>query len=364
MRRLLIVTIIAATCAASLALGASPCSNANGGNTASKRVVLRWDDSSDLDLQVTGSAAGHKGFKLDAANRRISGQAELDTSRGPGAGTETAAILRQSEGIYQFYVHDFTTREESWDDSLSRSGARVEVYYGDTLERTYAVPSGQAGNTWTVFALYGDDLTAINSMSSEIEGGQVGRTLRTCLIPGDILLGRIPDSLVPGAWSHVGIYAGDGRVIEAASENENVGVGTEADWQYPGKTWVTYMRVVNADAATRRRAVAFAQRQVDRGCPYDIRFYSKQANGGSWYCSELVWAAYLHASGGKINLEHTPDRLGVYPWEIERSAEVSYIGGHYEKEPGRSPKVAFLYVQLVCTHLYSWGRALWHDIFH
>lgn len=325
-------------------------------------MVLRWDDSSDLDLQVTGSAAGHKGFKLDAANRRISGQAELDTARGPGAGTETATILKQSDGIYQFYVHDYTTRDLSWDEGLSMSGATVEVYYGDRLERTFSVPS-TAGNTWTVFALYGDELTAIDTLSFESDPRKVGRTLRTALIPGDILLGRIPDSLVPGAWSHVAIYAGDGRVLEAASENENVGVRTETDWEYPGMTWVTYMRVVNADAATRQKAVSFAQRQVDRGCPYDIRFYSKQANGGSWYCSELVWAAYLNASGGKINLENTPDRLGVYPWEIERSSEVSYMGGHYEREPGRSPRVAFLYVKLVCDHLYAWGKELWHEIF-
>jgi hypothetical protein len=365
MRRLIIGTVTAAICVASLALGASPCSNANGGNTDVKKVVLRWSGSSDLDLHVTGSTARHEGFKLEGgSSRTIPGQVVLDTSRGAGPGVEATTIIKQSEGIYQFYVHDYTARYETASGSLSRSRATIEVYFGDRLERTFAVPGGQAGNVWTACAVYGDEVMALNLMSDESDPGKVGRTLRTALIPGDILFGRIDDSLVPGAWSHVAIYAGDGQVVEAASENQNVGVRTEIDWQKPNMTWVSFMRVVTADAPTREKAVGFARRQVERGCPYDIRFYTKQANGGSWYCSELVWAAYLNASGGAIDLEHTPDRLGVYPWEIERSSDAVYIGGHYEREPRRSPRVAWLYAQLICDHLYSWGRQLWHSIFH
>lgn len=149
-------------------------------------------------------------------------------------------------------------------------------------------------------------------------------------------------------------------MVEAASEDENLCVRTEADWEYPGMTWVTYMRVVTADDATRQKAVEFAQQQADRGCPYDIRFYAKQAHGGSWYCSELVWAAYLNASHGAIDFESPPHMFGVYPWEVEHSDNVAYLSGHYEKEPGRSVKVAWLYFKLVWDHVTGWIGDAWN----
>jgi hypothetical protein len=60
---------------------------------------------------------------------------------------------------------------------------------------------------------------------------------------------------------------------------------------------------------------------------------TKDANRAGWYCSELVWAAYLHASNGTINLEHTPDSLGVSPDEIFKDEDVMVIGGHLEDKP-------------------------------
>ena len=359
MHKLAGATAITTICIIVLALSASPCSNSNGGNIFPKKFVLSWRDASDLDLQVTGPASRHAGFKLDAWKRTEPGQARLDTSRAP-RGPETATIFSEGEGIYQFYVHDFTTRNKSSDNSLARSGARLDIYYGARLVKTLDVPPTGSGNVWTACSLYGDNVEELGTMSDASDPRMVGRTLRSALIPGDILFGRIPDSLVPGAWSHVAIYAGDGNVIEAASENENVGVRTETDWEYPGMTWVSYMRVVTADAATRQRAVAFAQDQVYKGCPYDIGFYAKQAHGGSWYCSELVWGAYLEASRGAIDLEYTPDNIGVYPWEIERSDNVQYVSGHYEKQPGRSVKVAWLYVKLVWNHVTGWIGDAWN----
>lgn len=329
-----------------------------GGRPAVLTVELRWNDASDLDLHVTGPGPGGRGFKLDASKRLAPGQARLQTSRG-GGGPEVATIFLQRAGIYQFYVHDFTPRKGFARQPLSASGATVTLFRGGRPERTFEAPAGKPGNTWSAFALRGKTVTLMGTMSDTPDPDNVGRTLRSALLPGDILLGRIPQSLVPGAWSHVALYAGDGRVIEAASEDEDVGIREERDWDYPGMKWVTYLRVVDADRDLRGRAVAFGLRQVDRGCPYDIRFYSKQRHGGSWYCSELVWAAYLEASSGSINLEEGPDMLGVYPWEIEASEEVAYVGGHYEREPKRTAKIAWLYVKLVWDHACSWLGEAW-----
>jgi hypothetical protein len=123
------------------------------------------------------------------------------------------------------------------------------------------------------------------------------------LIPGDILLGVIDDSLVPGKWSHVAIYAGDGDIIEAPAEDGCVEERIVDDWSSPDKTWVAYLRVVTADTGERLGAVEFARSQEAKCAPYDVRLYTKQAYGESWYCSELIWAAYLDGSGGRINLE-------------------------------------------------------------
>jgi hypothetical protein len=327
-----------------------------------KKVLLTWKDGSDLDLHVTGPLSRDRGFKLDAWNTEAPGGARLRTSPLPGDMPETAKISRQQPGIYQFYVHDYTAKDEGYDEAMASSCARVEVYFGPQLEQAFDVPVGVSGNTWTVFALQGDGITPMNTMSSERDPRKVGRTLETALLPGDILFGRIDQSLVPGAWSHVAIYAGEGKVIEAASEEENVGTRTEFDWGYPNMTWVTYMRVMTASPEVRAAAVRFAARQLDKQCPYDVRFYSKQANGGSWYCSELVWAAYLNASRSAVDLEHTPDKLGVYPWEIERSDDLAYVGGHYEREPVRTASIAYMYLKLVWEHLSAWTGQVWHQL--
>jgi len=94
---------------------------------------------------------------------------------------------------------------------------------------------------------------------------------------------------------------------------------------------VAYLRVVSADAETRQKAVEFALSK--QGEPYDINWFSKQAEGGSWYCSELVWAAYLNASEGRIDLSRSPDVFGVSPDEIYQSSSISIVGGHYERKP-------------------------------
>ncbi len=163
---------------------------------------------------------------------------------------------------------------------------------------------------------------------------QDGRT--DFLQPGDILLGRCAGSPVPSLhpqdnWTHAALYVGNGMVVEAANPEENVLKRRLADWQYPRMTWVRYVRVANADEDTRRLAVSFALDQV--GKPYDINWLSKQADGNSWYCSEMVWAAYLYGSGGSIDMSGS-DLWGVSPDDLASYSDASVIGGHYEFKPG------------------------------
>jgi len=50
-------------------------------------------------------------------------------------------------------VHSFTNRQDPDSTDLSNSQAKVFVYVGQSLVRTYYVPAGQSGNLWTVFRL-------------------------------------------------------------------------------------------------------------------------------------------------------------------------------------------------------------------
>ena len=156
------------------------------------------------------------------------------------------------------------------------------------------------------------------------------------LIPGDILLGRCRMSPVPDwnpmdNWTHVALYIGDDRLIVSSNPLQDTMMTTLRSWMYPKMTWVTYLRVATADDEVRNKAVEWAKER--RGDPYDASWFSKNADEYSWYCSEFIWAAYMHASDGRINLEHEPDTGGISPDEIYVDDDTVVIGGHYEQKP-------------------------------
>ena len=156
------------------------------------------------------------------------------------------------------------------------------------------------------------------------------------LIPGDILLGRcrlspVPDWNPMDNWTHVALYVGNGMLMVSSNPVQDTMMTTLKSWMYPKMTWVTYLRVATADEEVRNKAVEWAKER--RGDPYDASWFSKNADEYSWYCSELIWAAYIHASDGRIDLEHEPDTGGISPNEIYVDDDTVVIGGHYEQKP-------------------------------
>lgn len=165
------------------------------------------------------------------------------------------------------------------------------------------------------------------------------------LEPGDLLFARTTFSdVIPGEWSHIGIYIGNETVVEALPTG--VRYSDISSWYYPKMTWVEVKRVV-APKNVIDNAVIFAKSIADTHPPYDFQWLNpfltgKQTDGNSWYCSEIVWAAYLTASNGKIDLDsgtYIPqgnlgilinDRDPVTPSEIYDSPWVTSIGGHKE----------------------------------
>ncbi len=146
--------------------------------------------------------------------------------------------------------------------------------------------------------------------------------------PGDIILtkGSIFDLLVPGYWTHAEMYIGyqyrydpargywhwDYYVVHSNKQGVHYSTWADAVWSADE---AAIIRVATSDYY-RSLAVSFAESKV--GYPYDYWWLSKQVLGSSYYCSELVWAAYKYYG---IDIDANPGwswtyANGVAPQEL------------------------------------------------
>lgn len=136
------------------------------------RIVMDWGETpSDLDSHLTGpmvdgSGRFHTWFSDRSYYNGSTLVAALDRDDVDQYGPETTTIYVTSSGRYRFSVHDYSNRDQTAGSfELSRSGARVRVYRGGSLVRTFFVPTGQEGTLWTVFEMEGDNIIPINTMT-------------------------------------------------------------------------------------------------------------------------------------------------------------------------------------------------------
>lgn len=329
----LIVSIVICMFALPTSAGAKTDSGVSG--SADIVIELTWTGDLDLDLHVTGLGADGERFRVCYKNTSVTG-CEFFADTSPDDKRETTRISSAEYGPYQVYVHDFSNRDIGGSNALRESGAKVKVLTGGEVRIVFDVPGLYSGNLWSVCALDEDSVTPLGVMTFEDDTDMVGRDPASTMIPGDIIMGTPPDTNIPTRWSHVGMYIGDGRVVEAYGTAIPVESFPSDDWSYEKMSYASYFRVASADDEIRAKAVEFVKEKVRNEEPYDIGFHAKQLDGQSWYCSEIVWAAYMHASDGAINIEHSPDPLGVYPWEIEHSSETVLVGGYRSTAPYRN----------------------------
>jgi uncharacterized protein YycO len=111
--------------------------------------------------------------------------------------------------------------------------------------------------------------------------------------PGDIVFMEINNYSYkfPG-WDHCGIYIGHNEFIHASGylqciAKQNISLFEQLDCE------IVYGKVKTSNDTQRINAINFAEGQI--GKPYNTR-HSKHSrfDSESWYCSELVWAAYLN----------------------------------------------------------------------
>lgn len=113
------------------------------------RVVLNWGATPrDLDSHIA-----YPGNHI-YWNHKTGEQANLDVDDTDGYGPETITIEKKLLGQkYVYGVHDFTDLARPASDNLSKSDAKVFVYIGQSLIKTYYVPRGHAGTLWVLFSI-------------------------------------------------------------------------------------------------------------------------------------------------------------------------------------------------------------------
>lgn len=145
----------------------------------SMRVVLGWGSSpTDLDSHMV-YPGNHIFF-----NHKLGDNGNLDVDDTDSFGPETITLTRREKGKpYIYAVHDFSDKHEPETNNLSRSDAKVFVYIGDSLVRTYYVPKDQSGNLWTVFKINEngaiEDINSIKGVS--VYGGDIDNVLSPLL---------------------------------------------------------------------------------------------------------------------------------------------------------------------------------------
>lgn len=153
---------------------------------------------------------------------------------------------------------------------------------------------------------------------------------RSGIQEGDILLHREAGLLTwIGYWTHAGMYVGDGKLVEAVPSG--VKYSEVSEWDYPRDHTVEMLRVSGASSDQINKAIAFVKSQVNK--PYHLDWWGKDSDSSSdsWYCSELVWAAYKNQG---IDIENTPDPGWVTPTEIHNDSDTYRVSGHGRMDDG------------------------------
>jgi uncharacterized protein YfaP (DUF2135 family) len=136
------------------------------------RVVLSWGATpKDLDSHLV-YPENHIFFAAKKGDK-----ANLDVDDTDSYGPETVTVNAKKHGQkYIYSVHDYTNSNKGSESrQLSDySDAKVFVYIGSTLIRTYYVPKGKLGNLWTVFYIDGDgEFHDVNKFGATVSGEAV-----------------------------------------------------------------------------------------------------------------------------------------------------------------------------------------------
>jgi len=149
------------------------------------RVVLHWG-AQPLDLDSHLVYENQHVFFI----KRQGNDANLDVDDTDGFGPETITIEKKHPGVrYVYAVHNYSEGDRKLSRSLSNTAdAKVFVYIGSSLVRTFRPPTGEKGNLWVVFAVGEDgEFYDINKFSDVASRNDVDRPLAQIVKGGTLV---------------------------------------------------------------------------------------------------------------------------------------------------------------------------------
>jgi len=140
------------------------------------RFILQWgsEDDGDIPGDLDSHLVGPTVDGTDKFHTYYSGRSyyeddikytDLDVDDTDWEGPETTTIYKKTDGVYHFYIDNYSNRGEVDDTRLAKSKATVMVYLGTVRLATYYVPEG-IGNVWDVctFDTRTNSVTAVNKL--------------------------------------------------------------------------------------------------------------------------------------------------------------------------------------------------------
>ncbi len=190
------------------------------------RFVLRWGKQSDevsrdLDSHLVGPKASGDGlFHTYFSNKSYSEgdhkYADLDVDNVSWEGPETTTVYQKTDGVYHFYVFDYSEQYNIDNKKLAMSEAKVDIYLGGRLLTTYHVPDG-TGTLWDVctYDTASNTLTPMNQIFQYPYGNSSSIGL------ADKLKERLDDLVSTYGGNNAAAYFGEeaaGKVLEKIEE--------------------------------------------------------------------------------------------------------------------------------------------------
>lgn len=158
-------------------------------NLDGMRIVLNWGNTpADLDSHLA-----YKNNHVFFSNKE-GDQASLDVDETNGYGPETITLTSKKPGVkYLYAIHNYSEGDRRGSTSLSnQSKAKVFVYIGDSLVRTFQPPKGRVGNTWIVFGIgENGEFYDINKFADFADRSAVGLYMDNIINSGNFT--SIPD---------------------------------------------------------------------------------------------------------------------------------------------------------------------------
>lgn len=134
----------------------------------SYRVVLSWGETPyDLDAHVAGLTQAGNNFHVYYQNKTASDGnvlvCDLDVDDTDSFGPETITLKPQHLKPYYYYIYNYSD-----DDSIANSQAKVEVFKGNRLIRSFNIPVNQGdGRYWNLFAIVNGNIITNNTVTVE-----------------------------------------------------------------------------------------------------------------------------------------------------------------------------------------------------